>query len=185
LILHHLRIGRFQFPITYGPGRIKELARLCLDHGMKKPFLVTDKGSADLPFIAAIIADLTAAGMDAALYSDISPNPRDTEIMAGRKCYLDGGHDGVIAIGGGSGMDGGKAISLVVNNTHDIWAFEWEKTPPAIDPANPFPPLICIPTTAGTGAETESTAMVTDTELMMKWCIVHPLQKPVAVILDP
>jgi alcohol dehydrogenase class IV len=175
----------FPVPIIYGPGRIKELARLCLDHGMKKPFLVTDKGSADLPFIAAIIADLTAAGMDVALYSDISPNPRDTEIMAGRKCYLDGGHDGVIAIGGGSGMDGGKAISLVVNNTHDIWAFEWEKTPPAIDPANPFPPLICIPTTAGTGAETESTAMVTDTELMMKWCIVHPLQKPVAVILDP
>ena len=175
----------FPVPITYGPGRIKELARLCLDHEMKKPFIVTDKGSADLPFIAAIMANLTAAGMDAALYSDISPNPRDTEIMAGRKCYLDGGHDGVIAIGGGSGMDGGKAISLVVNNTHDIWAFEWEKTPPAIDPANPFPPLICIPTTAGTGAETESTAMVTDTELMMKWCIVHPLQKPVAVILDP
>jgi alcohol dehydrogenase class IV len=179
----------FPVPITYGPGRIKELARLCLDHGMKKPFLVTDKGSADLPFIAAIMADLSAAGMDAALYSDISPNPRDTEIIAGRKCYLDGGHDGVIAIGGGSGMDGGKAISLVVNNTHDIWAFEWEKTPPAIDSGSPFPspfpPLICIPTTAGTGAETESTAMVTDTELMMKWCIVHPLQKPVAVILDP
>lgn len=175
----------FPVPITYGPGRIKELSRLCLDQGMKKPFLVTDKGSANLPFIADIMADLNAAGMDVSLYADISPNPRDEEIMAGRQSYLDGGHDGIVAIGGGSGMDGGKAISLVVNNDHDLWAFEWEKTPPETDPAKPFPPLICVPTTAGTGAETESTAMVTDTKLMMKWCVVHPLQKPVAVILDP
>ena len=175
----------FPVPIKYGAGRIKELPQLCLDQGMTKPFLVTDKGSADLPFISAIMADLKAAGMAASLYSDISPNPRDDEILAGRQHYLDGRHDGVIAVGGGSGMDGGKAISLTVNNSHDIWAFEWEKTPPEIDPNHPFPPLICIPTTAGTGAETESTAMVTDTKLMMKWCIVHPLQKPVAVILDP
>lgn len=175
----------FPVPISYGPGRIRELPQLCRDHGMSRPFVVTDKGSADLPFIKVIIADLKAAGLNASLYSNISPNPRDEEIMSGRQSYLDGNHDGVIAIGGGSGMDGGKAISLVVNNTHDLWAFEWEKTPPVIDMANPFPPLICIPTTAGTGAETESTAMVTDTKLMMKWCIVHPLQKPAAVILDP
>ncbi|MGB2304066.1 MAG: iron-containing alcohol dehydrogenase [Candidatus Puniceispirillales bacterium] len=81
----------FPVPITYGPGRIKELSRLCLEQGMTKPFLVTDKGSANLPFIADIMADLNAAGMDVSLYADISPNPRDEEIMAGRQSYLDGG----------------------------------------------------------------------------------------------
>ena len=82
-------------------------------------------------------------------------------------------------------MDGGKAISLVANNDYDIWDFEWEKTPPVINENNEFPPLICIPTTAGTGAETESSAMVTDTKLLVKWCIAHPQQKPIEVILDP
>ena len=82
-------------------------------------------------------------------------------------------------------MDGGKAISLVANNDYDIWDFEWEKKPPEINEDNKFPPLVCIPTTAGTGAETESSAMVTDTKLFVKWCIAHPQQKPIEVILDP
>ena len=74
---------------------------------------------------------------------------------------------------------------MVANNDYDIWDFEWEKTPPVINENNKFPPLICIPTTAGTGAETESSAMVTDTKLLVKWCIAHPQQKPIEVILDP
>src|SRR5210317_2398952 len=139
----------------------------------------------NLNFIKNILSYLEDHQLKPGLFSNISPNPRDTEILEGKLNFNNGNHDGIIAIGGGSGMDGGKAISLVANNDYDIWDFEWEKTPPEINENNKFPPLVCIPTTAGTGAETESSAMVTDTKLFVKWCIAHPQQKPIEVILDP
>jgi alcohol dehydrogenase class IV len=166
-------------------GRIKELTQICNNFTISKPLLVTDKGSANLPIVQNIITHLENSGIAVKLFSDISPNPKDIEIFNGKKVFLSGNHDAIIAMGGGSGMDGGKSISLIANNDYEIWDFEWEKTPPKINNENRFPPLICIPTTAGTGAETESSAMVTDTNLLMKWCIAHPQQKPVEVILDP
>jgi len=172
-------------PIRYGIGRIKELTQICNNFDISNPLLVTDKGSANLPIVQNTIAHLKNSGIAVKLFSDISPNPKDIEIFNGKKVFLSGSHDGVIAMGGGSGMDGGKSISLIANNDYNIWDFEWEKLPPKINNENRFPPLICIPTTAGTGAETESSAMVTDTKLLMKWCIAHPQQKPVEVILDP
>ena len=175
----------FPVPIRYGPGRIKELSEICQTKGIKKPLVVTDNGSKNLKFIENIITDLEDHQLKPGFFSNISPNPRDTEILEGKLIFNKGGHDGIIAIGGGSGMDGGKAISLVANNDYDIWDFEWEKKPPEINEDNKFPPLVCIPTTAGTGAETESSAMVTDTKLFVKWCIAHPQQKPIEVILDP
>ena len=175
----------FPVPIRYGPGRINELSEICQNKGVKKPLVVTDNGSKNLKFIENILNDLENNHLKPGLFSNISPNPRDTEILEGKLNFNSGGYDGIIAIGGGSGMDGGKAISLVANNDYDIWDFEWEKEPPVINENNKFPPLICIPTTAGTGAETESSAMVTDTKLLVKWCIAHPQQKPVEVILDP
>ena len=107
----------------------------------------------------------------------------DKEINSGKLAFKNGRHDSIIAIGGGSGMDGGKAISLIANNSQGLWEFDYDKPP--ITKLNNFPPLICIPTTAGTGAETESTAMITNSELGMKLCIWHPNQKPIAAILDP
>ena len=175
----------FPVPIRYGPSRIKELSEICQIKGIKKPLVVTDNGSKNLNFIRNILTDLEDHQMKPGLFSKISPNPRDTEILEGKLNFNEGCYDGIIAIGGGSGMDGGKAISLIANNNYDIWDFEWEKIPPVINENNEFPPLICIPTTAGTGAETESSAMVTDTKLLVKWCIAHPQQKPVGVILDP
>jgi alcohol dehydrogenase class IV len=175
----------FPVPIRYGPGRIKELSEICQTKGIKKPLVVTDNGSKNLKFIENILTDLEDHQLKPGFFSNISPNPRDTEILEGKLIFNKGDHDGIIAIGGGSGMDGGKAISLVANNDYDIWDFEWEKKPPEINEENNFPSLICIPTTAGTGAETESSAMVTDTNLLMKWCIAHPQQKPLEVILDP
>ena len=175
----------FPVPIRYGPGRIKELSEICQIKGIKKPLVVTDNGSRNLKFIENILNDLEDHQLKPGLFSNISPNPRDKEILEGKLNFNKGGYDGIIAIGGGSGMDGGKAISLVANNDYDIWDFEWEKKPPEINEDNKFPPLICIPTTAGTGAETESSAMVTDTKLFVKWCIAHPQQKPIEVILDP
>jgi alcohol dehydrogenase class IV len=175
----------FPVPIAYGPGRLKEIAGMCRDAGMSRPLVVTDRGSAGLPFLGDLMRYLSEGGLHAALYAEISPNPRDDEIAGGKAMFRDGGHDGIIAIGGGSGMDGGKAIALTATNDIDLWAFEFEQSPPDMSDHAPFPPLITIPTTAGTGAETESTAMITDTVKGMKWCIWHAELKPALALLDP
>ena len=132
---------------------------------------MTDRGSYKLPFIEQLQGYLTNSGIRAGLFYNVSPNPKDTEIDAGRTMFLSGGHDAIIAIGGGSAMDGGKSICLIANNDIDLWAFEYRKPAPEIKPNQAFPKLITIPTTAGTGAETESTAMVTEVAKGMKFCI--------------
>ncbi|MDA0961940.1 MAG: iron-containing alcohol dehydrogenase [Proteobacteria bacterium] len=175
----------FPVPIAYGPGRLSEIGQRCVAMGLSNPLVVTDKGSRDLPFIAQLLASLTEAGLSSEVFSDISPNPRDDEIGGGRETFRSGGHDAIIAIGGGSAMDGGKAVCLTARNDIDLWAFEWEQPPAEIDSDQGFPTLITIPTTAGTGAETESTAMVTHTGKGMKFCICHPKLKPSLALLDP
>ncbi len=174
----------FPVPIAYGPGRLKEIADHCRQAGMLQPLIVTDRGSAGLPYIEQTRQYLQDAGLETAVYSSISPNPRDDEIAAGCSQFQQGNHDGVIAIGGGSGMDGGKAICLTVKNDHKLWAFDTETSSPELN-AQSFPPLITIPTTAGTGAETDSTGMITNTQRGMKLCIWHPNCKPALALLDP
>jgi alcohol dehydrogenase class IV len=175
----------FPVPIAYGPRRLLEIGIRCAASGVRNPLIVTDRGSRTLPFIGELQHHLTDAGLCCDVFSNISPNPRDDEIGAGQAAYRANGHDAIIAIGGGSAMDGGKAICLTANNDIDLWAFEFEQTSPTIDTDQPFPKLITIPTTAGTGAETESTAMVTHVEKGMKFCIWHPDLKPSLVLLDP
>ena len=175
----------FPVPIKYGPGRLVEAGGHCIMMGVHNPLIVTDRGSHKLPFIGQLENHLTNAGLTVGLYSDISPNPKDTEIGAGRAQFISGGHDAIIAIGGGSAMDGGKSICLTANNDIDLWAFEYEQKAPEINANQSFPKLITIPTTAGTGAETESTAMVTHVEKGMKFCVWHPELKPSLVLLDP
>ena len=173
----------FPVPIYYGPDRVKELSNFCKSKNLSRPLLVTDNSSSDLPFIKEVLKSLNSSNLKCEVFSDISPNPIDNEIYRGKSFYKDGKHDSIISIGGGSGMDGGKAISLIANNTLDLWDFNYDNDP--LVNLNPFPPLICIPTTAGTGAETESTAMITNSKLGMKLCIWHPNQKPLAAFLDP
>ena len=175
----------FPIPIAYGPGRINEISEICQSLSINNPLIVTDKSSQDLPFISQLIDLLNKAGLTSDIFSEISPNPRDDEISIGSSYYKSGDHDAVIAIGGGSAMDGAKAICLTANNDIPLWDFEWEKEPAKISNDEPFPKLITIPTTAGTGAETEGTAMVTDTDKGMKFCICHPGLKPSIAILDP
>jgi alcohol dehydrogenase class IV len=175
----------FPVPIAYGPNRLSEIGQRCAALGLHNPLIVTDRGSRTLPFIGELQQHLAGAGLKCAVFADISPNPRDDEIGAGRKAWQAGSHDGIIAIGGGSAMDGGKAVCLTANNDIDLWAFEFEQTSPVIAPDQPFPRLITIPTTAGTGAETESTAMVTHVEKGMKFCVWHPELKPSLALLDP
>ena len=175
----------FPIPIAYGPGRINEISEICQSLNVNSPLIVTDKSSQDLPFISQLINLLNKAGLTSGIFTEISPNPRDDEISVGSSYYKSGDHDAVIAIGGGSAMDGAKAICLTANNDIPLWDFEWEKEPAKIGNDEPFPKLITIPTTAGTGAETEGTAMVTDTDKGMKFCICHPFLRPSIAILDP
>ena len=175
----------FPIPIAYGPGRLSAIGQRCAAMGLLNPLIVTDNGSRNLPFISKLHSYLADAGLSTALFSEISPNPRDDEISTGCEKFQSGNHDAIIAIGGGSAMDGGKAICLTVNNGRDLWDFEWEAEPIDISPDQAFPKLITIPTTAGTGAETESTAMVTHTGKGMKFCIYHPQLQPSLALLDP
>jgi alcohol dehydrogenase class IV len=175
----------FPVPIAYGPGRLAEIGQKCVSLGVRNPLIVTDRGSRELAFISRLVEYLLGAGLASGVFSGISPNPIDSEISFGRAAYLSGNHDAIIAIGGGSAMDGAKAICLTANNEIDLWDFEFEQTSPFISKANRFPILITIPTTAGTGAETESTAMVTHTEKAMKYCVWHSELKPSLALLDP
>jgi len=175
----------FPVPIAYGPGRFSEIGTYCSENKIINPLIVTDSGSVDLPFIDNLVEILKKSKINSGIYSKISPNPRDDEIASGKKLFNDNNHDAIIAIGGGSAMDGGKSICLTANNDIELFDFEWEKTPQVIGPDNKFPKLITIPTTAGTGAETESTAMVTDTKQGIKLCIMHPELKPSLALLDP
>ncbi|MFZ1813284.1 MAG: iron-containing alcohol dehydrogenase [Rhizobiaceae bacterium] len=175
----------FPVPIAYGPGRLAEIGQRCLAMGIGNPLIVTDRGSRGLPFIARLQSLLLDQGLRSQLYADISPNPVDDEIGKGCAAFLTGGHDAIIAIGGGSAMDGGKAICLTARNDLDLWDFEYEQPAPTIAPGQGFPTLITIPTTAGTGAETESTAMVTHAAKGMKFCVWHPTLKPALALLDP
>ena len=175
----------FPVPIAYGPGRISEIGKNCEELNIKNPLIVTDRGSKDLPFIESLKNFLEKSNIQLDVYFEISPNPKEDEITGGCNVFKHGNHDAIIAIGGGSAMDGGKAICPTANNDIPLWDFEWELTPAKIKEGNEFPKLITIPTTAGTGAETESTAMITHIEKGMKLCIMHPDLKPSLTILDP
>ena len=175
----------FPVPIFYGPGRISDIGSICKNLDIRNPLIVTDRGSSKLSFIQELRSLLSKNGISSEVFFEISPNPIGDEIGAGCNAYRDGKHDSIIGIGGGSGMDGAKAICLTVNNDIDLWAFDYNKPVPQVAGTNPFPKLITIPTTAGTGAETESTAMVTHSEKGMKFCLDHPLLKISAAVLDP
>lgn len=173
----------FPVPIAYGPGRLAEIGARCTALGISRPLIVTDRGSRDLPFIVNLQNHLARAGVAAPIFADMSPNPRDDEIGSGSAMFRAGGHDAVIAIGGGSAMDGGKAICLTAHNDCGLWDFEYEQPVPSARCS--FPKLVTIPTTAGTGAETDGTAMVTHVGKGMKFCVWHPELKPALTILDP
>ena len=175
----------FPIPIAYGPGRLNEVSEFCRKFKISSPLIVTDKGSKELPFVNRLAALLENAAIESKLFYGISPNPRDDEINAGCIAYRNGNHDGIIAIGGGSALDGAKAIGMTVNSGVSLWDFEYRKPEPILNSLDCFPTFITIPTTAGTGAETESTAMVTDTVQGMKFCLAHLGMRPSLAILDP
>ena len=171
--------------IKFGEGRIIELPEACQSAGIKNPLLVTDKGLASLPITIDALKILDAAGMGSALFSEVDPNPNEANLVAGVKAYNDGGHDGVIAFGGGSGLDLGKLIALMAGQNLSVWDLEdvddwWTRAD-----GEKIPPIIAVPTTAGTGSEVGRAGVLTNEETHMKKIIFHPKLMPQVVICDP
>ena len=163
----------WSYPTTiwFGAGRIVELAEACRHAGIKKPLLVTDKGLANLPITQNVLASLTAAGFDAALFAEVDPNPTEINMEAGLAAYKTGGYDGVIA--------------FMVGQTLPVWNFEdigdwWTRAN-----ADTIAPIIAVPTTAGTGSEFGRASVITNSQTAEKKIIFHPKILPSVVICDP
>ncbi|MGB2534581.1 MAG: iron-containing alcohol dehydrogenase [Candidatus Puniceispirillum sp.] len=171
--------------IRFGAGRIGEIADACAVAGMKKPLLVTDKMLASLPITTATLDLMVAAGLGRGLFSEVDPNPTEGNVNDGIAAYRAGGHDGVIAFGGGSGLDLGKVIAFMVGQTRPLWDFEdigdwWTRAD-----ADAIAPIIAVPTTAGTGSEVGRASVITNSQTHEKKIIFHPKILPTVVIADP
>ena len=171
--------------IRFGTGRIAEIAEACLAAGMSRPLLVTDRGLADLPMVRATLDTLESAGLGRTLFSEVDPNPTEVNLQAGLSAYLRGEHDGVVAFGGGSGLDLGKLIAFMSGQSRPVWDFEdigdwWARAD-----AGGIAPIVAVPTTAGTGAEVGRAGVLTNSQTHEKKIIFHPKILPCQVICDP
>lgn len=171
--------------IRFGAGRISELAEACAAAGIKKPLLVTDKGLASLPITASTLDLMEAAGLGRGMFADVDSNPTEINLDAGVAAYKAGGHDGVIAFGGGSGLDLGKAVAFMAGQTRPVWDYEdigdwWTRAD-----ASAIAPIVAVPTTAGTGSEVGRASVLTNSVTHEKKIIFHPKILPSVVICDP
>ena len=171
--------------IKFGPGRIKELADHCKAAGLKRPLFVTDRALASLPIAAAALDILDAGGLGRAVFSEVDPNPNERNLEAGLEAYRAGGHDGVVAFGGGSALDLGKLVAFMVGQSRPVWDFEdigdwWTRADP-----KGIAPIIAVPTTAGTGSEVGRAGVLTNSATHVKKIIFHPQILPTVTICDP
>lgn len=171
--------------VLFGPGRLRELAAACAEAGIARPLLVTDRGLRDMGITARALDLLEEAGLGRALFAEVDPNPTDRNLEAGLRAFREGGHDGVVAFGGGSGLDLGKMVAFMAAQTRPVWDFEdigdwWTR-------ANPegIAPIVAVPTTAGTGSEVGRASVITDTARQVKKVIFHPKVLPRVVVADP
>ncbi|WP_331371662.1 iron-containing alcohol dehydrogenase [Sinorhizobium chiapasense] len=171
--------------VKFGAGRIKELADHCKALGMKKPLLVTDRGLAPMAITQNALDILEAGGLGRAIFADVDPNPNDKNLEAGVRAFKDGGHDGVVAFGGGSGLDLGKCVAFMVGQTRPVWDFEdigdwWTRAS-----VEGIAPIVAVPTTAGTGSEVGRASVITNSASHVKKVIFHPRFLPGVTICDP
>jgi alcohol dehydrogenase class IV len=174
--------GNWNYPTTVwaGPGRIAELAAACATAGIARPLIVTDEGLAN----AAMIKSARAALKDSALFGAVRGNPAASHVEAGLAAYRAGRHDGVVAFGGGSALDAGKAVAFMSGQSRPLWDFEdvgdwWTRA----DPAG-IAPVVAVPTTAGTGSEVGRASVILNEETHQKKIIFHPKMMPRVVIAD-
>jgi len=171
--------------IRFGAGRISELGEACAQEGISRPLLVTDRGLADMAITSQTLDLLEAAGLGRAVFADVDPNPNEVNLAAGIAAFREGGHDGVVAFGGGSGLDLGKMVAFMVGQTRPVWDFEdigdwWTRAN-----SDTIAPIVAVPTTAGTGSEVGRASVITNSETQVKKIIFHPKVLPSVVICDP
>ena len=170
--------------IHVGPGRRLELADYCQSLKIQRPLIVTDRMLLGLPLVQEVLAALSAAGLAPGVFSEVNGNPTGSEVGAGCQAYRAGGHDGVLAIGGGSAMDVGKTIAVMAYQRCALFDLEdigdqWQRADAAV-----IQPIIAVPTTAGTGSEVGRAALIKETETTRKVIIFHPQMLPKIVLLD-
>ena len=171
--------------IRFGPGRIEELAEACKSAGINRPLLVTDSGLAKLAITGRAMSLLKEGGLPAAIFADVQPNPVDANVEAGIAVFRAGKHDGIVAFGGGSGLDTGKVVAFLAGQTRPLWDFEdvgdwWTRAD-----ADKIAPVVAVPTTAGTGSEVGRAGVITQEATQTKKVIFHPKMMPKVVICDP
>ena len=179
--------GNWSYPtaVRFGAGRISELGEACAAAGISRPLLVTDRGLAGLSITDRAREIMATAGLGDALFAEVDPNPNETNLAAGVAAYQAGGHDGVIAFGGGSGLDLGKMVAFMAGQNRPVWDFEdigdwWTRAD-----ADAIAPIIAVPTTAGTGSEVGRASVITNSKTHVKKIIFHPKVLPSIVIADP
>ena len=177
----------WNYPTTMWVGeyRINDIAEACKILNIKKPLMVTDKGLSNSEIVENTISILKDDNVQVELFSDVVGNPTGTNVNDGVKSYKDNQCDGVIAFGGGSGLDVGKAIAFMSGQNLPIWHFEdvgdnWIKAN-----SDQIAPIIAVPTTAGTGSETGRASVILNEDTGVKKIIFHPKFLPSIVILDP
>lgn len=170
--------------IKAGPGRVKELPEWCRELGMTRPLLVTDPGLAPLPMVANAALACNQLGLACAVFHEIKGNPTGRNVEDGVAAYQQGGHDGVIAFGGGSALDAAKAIALMVGQDRPLWDFEDIGDNYLRVNVAGMAPVVAVPTTAGTGSEVGRASVITDEAAEVKRIIFHARMLPAIVILD-
>ena len=167
--------------IRFGAGSVEQLPEIIAGLNKKKVLIVTDPGVASAGVLAKVEAILASAGIDSASYSEIKPNPTTTLIDTAAKVGVAFGADCIVALGGGSSLDSAKGIALVVANpTFSSARFDY-----SITPERPAFPIIAVPTTSGTGSETNNWGVIDDPIRQCKFYVGDASTIPVAVILDP
>jgi alcohol dehydrogenase class IV len=177
----------WNYPTTVwiGENRIDDLSLACKELNILNPLFVTDKDLVSLPMTVEIITNLKNSFSKLDIFSDFTGNPTGKNITEGVKIYNNNSCDGVIAFGGGSALDVGKAIAFMCGQTRPIWDFEdigdyWKRAE-----ESKISSIIAIPTTAGTGSETGRASAIINEETGVKKIIFHPKFMPAIVILDP
>ena len=171
--------------IRFGAGRISELSEAVHAAGITRPLLVTDSALAALPITQNALDQLDGTGLNPGLFSEVQSNPTDANLEAGVAAFREGGYDGVVAFGGGSGLDLGKCVAFMQGQTRPVWDFEdigdyWTRADP-----DGIAPIVAVPTTAGTGSEVGRASVITNSADHVKKVIFHPNSLPKIVICDP
>lgn len=180
-------VANWSYPtsVRFGAGRISELADACRLAGMSQPLLVTDSGLAKLDITKRALDVMREGGLTPGIFSDVRPNPVEANLNRGVNVFRAGKHDGVVAFGGGSGLDMGKLIAFMAGQTRPVWDFEdvgdwWTRAV-----GEGIAPIVAVPTTAGTGSEVGRAGVVTNEVTHTKKVVFHPKMMPRVVICDP